>query len=121
MAYTYRYAILACHLPNKLVDRSHLCFLKLGRRDHLSGKLLSTIVSERLHVAENTMRHCQYQSFVTSQFLGHSLLGAVASVSAIVIAVGKPVAAKFADVLGRAESWIVAITLYTIVGLTPPL
>ena len=73
----------------------------------------------------------------TNAFDQHSLIGAVATVSAIVIAVGKPIAAKFADVLGRTEvrqpcrmkrlddgsadlirfdlqAWTIAIVLYTI-------
>merc|ERR1712093_611105 len=55
-----------------------------------------------------------YTSYATSSFLQHSLLGAVGTVSAIVIAVGKPVSAKISDVIGRAEAWIIAVALYAI-------
>lgn len=55
-----------------------------------------------------------YQINTTSEFDQHSLIGSVATISAIVIAVGKPIAAKVADVLGRTEAWTLAIILYTI-------
>jgi len=55
-----------------------------------------------------------YQMNTTNAFDEHSLIGSVATVSAIVIAVGKPIAAKFADVLGRTEAWTIAIVLYTV-------
>ena len=78
-----------------------------------------------------------FSSLATSDFALHSLLGAVSAVAAIIIAVGrsfiiilsrprlnaapsgfiqvgKPVAAKFADVLGRTEAWIISIVLYAV-------
>lgn len=55
-----------------------------------------------------------YTQYATSSFGQHSLLGAVGTVAAIVLAVGKPVSAKVADVLGRAEAWALAVLLYTV-------
>lgn len=47
--------------------------------------------------------HLYFRRNTTNEFDQHSLIGSVATISAIVIAVGKPIAAKFADVLGRTE------------------
>merc|ERR1712225_10971 len=58
-----------------------------------------------------------YTSYATSSFLQHSLLGAVGTVSAIVIAVGKPVSAKISDVIGRAEAWIIGSAGYAAVQI----
>ncbi|GAA5884753.1 hypothetical protein JCM3774_005805 [Rhodotorula dairenensis] len=56
----------------------------------------------------------QYQAYATSSFAQHSLLGAIATAQAIVLAVTKPFAAKFADVLGRAEAFMLAVFFYVL-------
>lgn len=56
----------------------------------------------------------QYQAYATSSFAQHSLLGAIATAQAIVLAVTKPFAAKFADVLGRAEAFALAVFFYVL-------
>jgi MFS family permease len=53
-----------------------------------------------------------YAAFATSDFQLHSLLGAVATVQAITIAVAKPVAAKVSDVFGRAEAFALLVVFY---------
>ncbi|GJN94076.1 hypothetical protein Rhopal_007140-T1 [Rhodotorula paludigena] len=54
----------------------------------------------------------QYQFYATSDFALHSLLGAIGTAQAIVLAVTKPFAAKFADVFGRAEAFCLAVFFY---------
>ncbi|GAA5982518.1 hypothetical protein JCM10908_006680 [Rhodotorula pacifica] len=56
----------------------------------------------------------QYQAYATSSFAQHSLLGAIATAQAIVLAVTKPFAAKFADVLGRAEAFALSVFFYVL-------
>ncbi|KAK4703700.1 hypothetical protein P7C70_g2520, partial [Phenoliferia sp. Uapishka_3] len=57
----------------------------------------------------------QYQAYATSSFDSHSLLGAIVTAQAIVLAVMKPIAAKFSDTLGRAETYALA-TLFYVLG-----
>ncbi|GAA6052826.1 hypothetical protein JCM3770_006271 [Rhodotorula araucariae] len=54
----------------------------------------------------------QYAAYATSSFSLHSLLGAIATAQAIVLAVTKPFAAKFADVSGRAEALSLSVFFY---------
>lgn len=53
-----------------------------------------------------------YAAGATSSFNQHSLLGAIATAQAIVLAVTKPFSAKFADVFGRAEAFVLAVFFY---------
>ncbi|BGP27916.1 hypothetical protein JCM10295v2_006903 [Rhodotorula toruloides] len=53
-----------------------------------------------------------YAAGATSSFNQHSLLGAIATAQAIVLAVTKPFSAKFADVFGRAEAFALAVCFY---------
>lgn len=54
----------------------------------------------------------QYQAYATSSFDAHSLLGAIVTAQAIVLAVIKPVAAKLSDSMGRAETYALACLFY---------
>ncbi|GAA6042902.1 hypothetical protein JCM8097_002761 [Rhodosporidiobolus ruineniae] len=54
----------------------------------------------------------QYQAKATSSFSQHSLLGAIATAQAIVLAVTKPFSAKVSDVFGRAEAYSVCVFFY---------
>ncbi|GAA5937910.1 uncharacterized protein JCM15063_005410 [Sporobolomyces koalae] len=54
----------------------------------------------------------QYQSYATSDFSAHSLIGAIGTAQAIILAVTKPFAAKFADVVGRAEAFCASAFFY---------
>ncbi|GAA5823732.1 hypothetical protein JCM5353_008574 [Sporobolomyces roseus] len=54
----------------------------------------------------------QYLAYATSSFSAHSLLGAIATAQAIILAVTKPFAAKFADVAGRAEAFCASAFFY---------
>ncbi|BGP20482.1 hypothetical protein JCM10213v2_008643 [Rhodosporidiobolus nylandii] len=54
----------------------------------------------------------QYQAYATSSFAQHSLLGAIATAQAIIIAVAKPWVAKVGDVFGRAEAFSVCVFFY---------
>ncbi|GAA5993628.1 hypothetical protein JCM11641_001034 [Rhodosporidiobolus odoratus] len=54
----------------------------------------------------------QYQALATSSFSAHSLLGAIATAQAIILAVTKPFSAKVADVFGRAEAYTLCVVFY---------
>ncbi|BGP43753.1 hypothetical protein JCM10450v2_007944 [Rhodotorula kratochvilovae] len=54
----------------------------------------------------------QYAAYATSSFSLHSLLGAIATAQAIVLAVTKLFAAKFSDVTGRAEALSLSVFFY---------
>ncbi|KAE9398857.1 drug:h+ antiporter [Gymnopus androsaceus JB14] len=53
-----------------------------------------------------------YQAYATSSFNQHSLLGAVSTAQAIILACMKPVAAKIADTFGRAEAFTFLVFFY---------
>ncbi|KAF9065856.1 drug:h+ antiporter [Rhodocollybia butyracea] len=53
-----------------------------------------------------------YQVYATSSFNQHSLLGAVSTAQAIILACMKPVAAKIADTFGRAEAFTFLVFFY---------
>ncbi|KAJ3740665.1 drug:h+ antiporter [Lentinula detonsa] len=53
-----------------------------------------------------------YQTYATSSFNQHSLLGAIATAQAIILACMKPVAAKIADTFGRAEAFTFLVFFY---------
>ncbi|GAA5964033.1 hypothetical protein JCM3765_007847 [Sporobolomyces pararoseus] len=54
----------------------------------------------------------QYMAYATSSFSAHSLLGAIGTAQAIILAVTKPFAAKFADTAGRAEAFCASAFFY---------
>ncbi|GAA5991512.1 hypothetical protein JCM5350_005191 [Sporobolomyces pararoseus] len=54
----------------------------------------------------------QYMAYATSSFSAHSLLGAIGTAQAIILAVTKPFAAKFADTMGRAEAFCLSAFFY---------
>ncbi|GAA5868058.1 hypothetical protein JCM8547_000791 [Rhodosporidiobolus lusitaniae] len=54
----------------------------------------------------------QYQALATSSFSLHSLLGAIGTAQAIVLAVTKPLFAKVSDVFGRAEAYSLCVFFY---------
>ncbi|GAA5902498.1 hypothetical protein JCM6882_002768 [Rhodosporidiobolus microsporus] len=54
----------------------------------------------------------QYQAYATSDFALHSLLGAIGTANAIIIAVTKPFSAKVSDVFGRAEAYALCVFFY---------
>ncbi|GAA6059139.1 hypothetical protein JCM10212_003886 [Sporobolomyces blumeae] len=54
----------------------------------------------------------QYANYATSSFSAHSLIGAIATAQAIILAVTKPFTAKIADVAGRAEAFSMACFFY---------
>ncbi|KAK8865789.1 hypothetical protein IAR55_000936 [Kwoniella newhampshirensis] len=56
----------------------------------------------------------QYLSYATSSVLHHSVAGTISTANAIIIAVGKPLMAKLADVIGRGETFIVVTILYVV-------
>ncbi|WVF70813.1 hypothetical protein IAT40_005607 [Kwoniella sp. CBS 6097] len=56
----------------------------------------------------------QYLSYATSAVLEHSVSGTISTANAIIIAVGKPLMAKLADVVGRAETFIIVTILYVV-------
>ncbi|WWC66478.1 uncharacterized protein I206_100380 [Kwoniella pini CBS 10737] len=56
----------------------------------------------------------QYLSYATSSVLEHSVSGTISTANAIIIAVGKPLMAKLADVVGRAETFVIVTILYVI-------
>ncbi|WWC86118.1 uncharacterized protein L201_000989 [Kwoniella dendrophila CBS 6074] len=56
----------------------------------------------------------QYLNYATSSVLKHSVSGTISTANAIIIAVGKPLMAKLADVVGRAETFVIVTVLYTI-------
>ncbi|KAK4706129.1 hypothetical protein P7C70_g65, partial [Phenoliferia sp. Uapishka_3] len=56
----------------------------------------------------------QYQARATSTFQAHSLLGAVSTAQAIVLATMKPVAAKVSDKFGRAEAYALSVMFYVL-------
>ncbi|ORX34245.1 major facilitator superfamily domain-containing protein [Kockovaella imperatae] len=62
----------------------------------------------------DSMTTYQYLYYATSTVLKHSLSGTISTAQAIVIAVGKPFMAKLADVIGRAEAFVVVTFLYVI-------
>lgn len=83
-------------------------YLLPGRNHHLvlsdvSGKKSLHHYIDLIAMRQGKSLIPEFPSGTTSSFGQHSLFGSVATVSAIVIAVGKPIAAKFADVLGRTE------------------
>ncbi|GAA6017459.1 hypothetical protein JCM10207_008233 [Rhodosporidiobolus poonsookiae] len=53
-----------------------------------------------------------YASFATSSFALHSLIGAIGTAQAIILAVTKPLAAKVSDVWGRAEAYALCCFFY---------
>ncbi|RXK36198.1 hypothetical protein M231_06542 [Tremella mesenterica] len=56
----------------------------------------------------------QYLTYATSSVLKHSLTGTISTAQAIIIAVGKPLMAKLADVVGRGETFIIVTVLYVL-------
>ncbi|GAA5833685.1 hypothetical protein JCM11251_003205 [Rhodosporidiobolus azoricus] len=54
----------------------------------------------------------QYQAYATSDFALHSLLAAIGTANAIIIAVTKPFSAKVSDVFGRAEAYSLCVFFY---------
>ncbi|WVO19791.1 uncharacterized protein IAS62_001081 [Cryptococcus decagattii] len=56
----------------------------------------------------------QYLSYATSYVLDHSVSGTISTANAIIIAVGKPLMAKLADVVGRGETFIIVTILYVV-------
>ncbi|WVO17819.1 hypothetical protein L204_105517 [Cryptococcus depauperatus] len=56
----------------------------------------------------------QYLAYATSFALQHSVSGTISTANAIIIAVGKPLMAKLADVFGRGEAFIVVTILYVV-------
>ncbi|KAK6905574.1 hypothetical protein I203_106404 [Kwoniella mangroviensis CBS 8507] len=56
----------------------------------------------------------QYLSYATSSVLKHSVSGTISTANAIIIAVGKPLMAKLADVIGRAETFVIVTVLYVV-------
>ncbi|GAA5894643.1 hypothetical protein JCM8208_006035 [Rhodotorula glutinis] len=56
----------------------------------------------------------QYAAYASSSFSQHSLLGAIATAQAIILAVTKPFSAKFADVFGRAEALTMSVSFYCV-------
>ncbi|WWD18029.1 hypothetical protein CI109_102476 [Kwoniella shandongensis] len=55
-----------------------------------------------------------YLSYATSSVLQHSVAGTISTANAIIIAVGKPLMAKLADVVGRGETFIIVTVLYVV-------
>lgn len=80
--------------------------------DSLHAPLLCHVVVDTYSLDGTTS--WQYAAFATSSFSLHSLLGAVATAQAIIIAVAKPVAAKVSDVFGRAEAFALLVTCYVV-------
>ncbi|WVQ85445.1 hypothetical protein IAT38_007610 [Cryptococcus sp. DSM 104549] len=56
----------------------------------------------------------QYLSYATSSVLEHSVSGTISTAQAIIVAVGKPLMAKLADVVGRGETFIIVTVLYVV-------
>ncbi|ORX37004.1 major facilitator superfamily domain-containing protein [Kockovaella imperatae] len=56
----------------------------------------------------------QYLSYATSTVLKQSLSGTISTAQAIIIAIGKPLMAKLADVMGRAETMLLVAVLYVL-------
>ncbi|KAL1409007.1 hypothetical protein Q8F55_005831 [Vanrija albida] len=56
----------------------------------------------------------QYLVYATSSFFEHSFSGTIDTAGAIIIAIGKPLMAKLADVIGRAETFIIVGVLYAV-------
>ncbi|GAA5923841.1 hypothetical protein JCM1841_005410 [Sporobolomyces salmonicolor] len=54
----------------------------------------------------------QYQAYAVSSFSSHSLLGAIATAQAIILAVTKPFSAKVSDSWGRAEAYSLCVLFY---------
>ncbi|GAA5948649.1 hypothetical protein JCM21900_005200 [Sporobolomyces salmonicolor] len=54
----------------------------------------------------------QYQAYAVSSFSSHSLLGAIATAQAIILAVTKPFSAKVSDSWGRAEAFSLCVLFY---------
>ncbi|CAL1710437.1 unnamed protein product [Somion occarium] len=55
-----------------------------------------------------------YLSFAASSFGEHSLIASIQVAQSIIIAVGKPVIAKVADVTSRASAYLVVLVLYVV-------
>lgn len=72
---------------------------------------VSNAIHERQESHKALTRELMLHYLHTAQ---HSLLGAVATAQAIVLAVSKPVAAKVADVFGRAEAFVLVIIFYVV-------
>ncbi|KAI6102704.1 major facilitator superfamily domain-containing protein [Pisolithus croceorrhizus] len=58
-----------------------------------------------------------YLTFATSSFGEHSLIGAITVVQSLIVAVGKPVIAKIADVSSRGTAYI--IVRYSVIASAP--
>ncbi|GAA5886423.1 hypothetical protein JCM5296_001901 [Sporobolomyces johnsonii] len=54
----------------------------------------------------------QYQAYAVSSFSSHSLLGAISTAQAIILAVTKPFSAKVSDSWGRAEAYSLCVLFY---------
>ncbi|KAI6105135.1 major facilitator superfamily domain-containing protein [Pisolithus croceorrhizus] len=55
-----------------------------------------------------------YLTFATSSFGEHSLIGAITVVQSLIVAVGKPVIAKIADVSSRGTAYIIVLCFYVL-------
>ncbi|KAI6108759.1 major facilitator superfamily domain-containing protein, partial [Pisolithus croceorrhizus] len=55
-----------------------------------------------------------YLTFATSSFGEHSLIGAITVVQSLIVAVGKPVIAKIADVSSRGTAYVTVLCFYVL-------
>ncbi|RXW16248.1 hypothetical protein EST38_g9606 [Candolleomyces aberdarensis] len=55
-----------------------------------------------------------YLSFATSSFGGHTLISTIQTAQSIIVAVGKPVIAKIADVKSRGAAYVLVLIFYVI-------
>ncbi|GAA5908451.1 uncharacterized protein JCM6883_005550 [Sporobolomyces salmoneus] len=81
-----------------------------GRNSQIA-LFIGVALASYIYSLEGTTTY-QYLAYATSSFSAHSLLGAIGTAQAIILAVTKPFAAKFADVAGRAEAFCLSAFFY---------
>ncbi|BGP11691.1 hypothetical protein JCM10049v2_007611 [Rhodotorula toruloides] len=84
---------------------------RVWRRDSRIALFVGIALASYIYSLDGTTTYL-YAAGATSSFGQHSLLGAIATAQAIVLAVSKPFASKFADVFGRAEAFVLAVFFY---------
>lgn len=106
----FRLLSLFLPIPPELPDRPILFVVCRGRNSKIA-LFVGIALAAYIYSLDGTTTW-QYQFYATSDFALHSLLGAIGTAQAIVLAVTKPFAAKFADVFGRAEAFCLAVFFY---------
>ena len=94
-------------------SKSRLTLLECRGRNSKIALAIGIALASYIYSLEGSTTW-QYAAYASSSFSQHSLLGAIATAQAIILAVTKPFSAKFADVFGRAEALTMSVSFYCV-------